>query len=476
MPNRILALDLQASRIVALVVETSFRGYRFVAHHCEPRDPSRPLAEQLRDVVSRHGLAADTVVSALPGPAAVHRILHLPFRDRRKLAQTVPFEIESRIPIPLEEGVVDFQVLSRSAEGSTIFAALAPRERLTEHLGVLTEAGLDPEIVDFAPLSTLNVLQLFEGERPGRYGFLHVLGSQGTLALYEDGILRQLRVFDADGESCAHALTREIAWTLRSFDGAAPVPEEAPLPLVVGGDPPAELLETLPGRLGLRIQRLEELPLRHVPEEVREQQGTYATAIGLALREIAEAPTLGINFRRGEFAYRRAQQELRETLSRLGILAGVVAALFVLSAFVSYFQLSSRYEELRQAVRTVFTATLPGERVVLDETAQLQQAIEGLRRRQQQFGGGPVSVLEVLREVSLRAPTEPRMNLDELAFDAEGLRVRGRTSSFEAVEGIKRSLAESRLFREVQVKDPRTTPDGNVEFRLVLLFGRGQVP
>ena len=473
MPNRILALDLQGSQLVAVLVETSFRSYRFVAHHAEPRDESRPLAEQLRDLVQHHDLAADTVLSALPGRSVSHRILDLPFRDRRKLQQTVPFEIETRVPFALEDAIVDFQVLSRNGAGTRVFAALAPRDSIDEHLKTLAEAGLEPAILDFAPLSTLNVLQLFEGERPGRYGFLHVFGGRGTLAVYENGALGGLRVLDVAGEPLAPALRREILWSLRSFDGQPhPASEAEGLPLLVAGLVPGELLDDLRSELGFDVQRLEDLPLRHVPDEFREHQGSYASAIGLALREIAEAPTLGLNFRREEFSYRRAQQEVREILSRFGILSAVVVVLFLASAIVSYQSLSRQYDRLQGAVRTVFTSTLPDERVILDETMQLKQAIEGMRKRAQQIGGGPLSVLEVLRELSVKAPKDPRMHVDELSFDAEALRLRARTASFEAVEGVKRSLAESALFRDVQVKDPRTTKDGEVEFRLIVLFGK----
>ncbi|MGH7822304.1 MAG: pilus assembly protein PilM, partial [Candidatus Binatia bacterium] len=359
MPNRILALDLQGSHLAAVVVETSFRNYRFVAHHAEPKDPARPLSEQLRDFLARYEITADTVLSALPGPTASYRILQLPFKDRRKLAQTVPFEIESQVPFALEDGIVDFQVLSRGADGTKIFAALAPRRNVEEHLKVLSEAGLDPEIVDFAPLSTLNILQLFEGDRPGRYAFLHVNEGLGTLALYRDGMLEGLRVLDVVGEPLGRALARDILWSLRSFDGGPPGEDTAGLPLLVGGQAPPDLLDALRDDLGLTVQRLEELPLRHVPEQFRAHQGAYASAIGLALREIAEAPTLGLNFRREDFAYRRAQQELRGTFSRLGALVAVVLVLFFISTVVSYRNLSAQHRELQAAVRAVFVSALP---------------------------------------------------------------------------------------------------------------------
>src|SRR2546426_516506 len=83
-----------------------------------------------------------------------------------------------------------------------------PRSRIEEHLKTLAEAGLDPAVVDFGPLSTLNVLKLFEGERPDRYAFLHVGPTQGTLALYQDGALAHLRVIDVHGG--AAGLAREV--------------------------------------------------------------------------------------------------------------------------------------------------------------------------------------------------------------------------------------------------------------------------
>ncbi|MBI2962521.1 MAG: pilus assembly protein PilM [Deltaproteobacteria bacterium] len=473
MPNRILALDPHGAHLVAVVVETSFRSYQIVGYFSEPRLASVPLGEQLRGFVSRHPVQADAVLSALPGNAAAFRILDLPFRDWRRLQQTVPFELESQVPFAVEDAVVDFQILARTGEGTRVFAALVPKPRIEEHLNVLSEAGLDPAIVDFAPLATLNVLQLFEGERPERYGFLHLSAGRGTLALYEGGVLESLRVVDVAGEPLAPALAREIGWSLKSADGAPPGGLAADLPpLLVGGSSEPALLDLLRRQIGLTVQRLEDLPLRRVPAALHGHQGTYAPALGLALREIADEPTLGLNFRREQFSYRGAQEEIQGAVARLGSLGAAVVALFALWQGVSYYELSRQYGELRGAVRETFHSVLPDVPPV-DEAEQLAQEIRKLQKQQQQLGfgpDGPVSVLDTLRQISERAPTEPRLNVDELAVDPDGVHLRGKTSSFEAVETIRKKVAESPRFHEVQVKDPRATPDGKVEFRMNLLF------
>jgi len=76
------------------------------------------------------------------------RTFFLPFRDRRRLDQTVPFELESQVPFGLDDVVVDYQVVHRDRTGSSVLAALVQRKDLEDHLAVLAAAGLDPKIVD----------------------------------------------------------------------------------------------------------------------------------------------------------------------------------------------------------------------------------------------------------------------------------------------------------------------------------------
>src|SRR5258706_14698375 len=98
-------------------------------------------------------------------------------------------------------------------------------------------------------------------------------------------------------------------------------------PLYIGGTEPA-IAENLSREIGITTQRLEDLPLRRVPATLHGRQGTFASALGLALREIADEPTLGLNFRREGFSYRRAQEELEDVAVRLGSLAPVLLVLF----------------------------------------------------------------------------------------------------------------------------------------------------
>src|SRR6185503_20890865 len=128
MPQRILALDFDDSELKAAVVDTSFRDYKVSGLYRESLAASAgPVEDRLRRFVEQHGEGVDTILSALPGNRVTWRLLYLPFRDRKRLNQTIPFELESNVPFGLDEAVVDFQVLNRDRAGTTVLAALVPK-------------------------------------------------------------------------------------------------------------------------------------------------------------------------------------------------------------------------------------------------------------------------------------------------------------------------------------------------------------
>ena len=161
MPQRILALELDAHELKAAVIETKFRDYRIVGFYREPVVAADGnVADQVRGFLDRHQVHATTVLSSLPGDLVSLRTFFLPFRDRKRLDQTVPFEIEAQVPFGLDDVIVDYHVLHRDRAGCNVLAALVQRRDLEAHLALLAAAGLDAKVVDLAPLATLNVLAL----------------------------------------------------------------------------------------------------------------------------------------------------------------------------------------------------------------------------------------------------------------------------------------------------------------------------
>jgi type II secretory pathway component PulL len=503
MPQRILALDIEDAEVKAALLETTFRDYRIAGlFHAPLTVDGGAIPDQVRRFLERHQLVGDTVVSTLPGKLVSHRVFFLPFRDRKRLNQTVPFELEAQVPFGLDDVIVDYQVIHRDRSGTTVLAALVQKEDLEAHLAALKSAGIDPKVVDFAPLSSLNALRVLAKDLPGTFAFIDFGASTADVLLYRNQALVGLRTVSlsrgvaatngtggadngqglaaaegvtsgAHGDAVAAALAVELRWTLMVINGA---PLDEQLPCYVAGAP--AWLDTIAPALerdvGLAVRRLDVLVLRSVPPETRAALPSCTAPLGVALREVAPGNTVGLNFRRGEFTYHRGQQEVRRALGRAGVLAGVLFVLAVANMFVSYQLQLARLGAIDSQIQKVFQATLPDERAV-DEKVQLQAEIDKTLQKLQLLGGivslSGVAAIDVMRGISASLPDRVKIDVEEYSFDPDAVRIRGRTDSFELVDTVKQHLVTLPYFTEVQVKDVKSAPDGNgVTFRLILVI------
>jgi general secretion pathway protein L len=470
--RRILSLDLGSHSIKAVLIESTLRSYRVLGLFQQQRDPSRALSEQIQEFCTVHGLKGDTVLSCVPGDSVTHRFLSLPFAHARHIRQAVPFELEGQIPLSLEEVVVDAQIVKNTAEGATVLAVAIPKRVLAEHLSTMTVAGLDPTTVGLAPLAPLSLLTSANRELTGVTALIEVGEQRTSVALLHDGVLRSMRTISmglhrSDGLA---ALMQELHWTLLVLGGDA-----LSLPvrffLCGGGAYSLQLRDELQRAFSAEIIPFQHLTIPGVPETLREEQGQFATCLGLGVREILGLTAPGINLRRGEFARRGSNDLIRREWVRVGWLAASVAAAAGLAVVLELYRLNLRYQALRQEVRRVFAATLPEVQTVVNEKVQLQDAVSALQERHRLLQGPTVSSLEILRELSVALQEHVRVDLEEWTFDDEAVRLRGTTSSFEAAETIKTVAMNVGVFREVQLKDVKSQPGSEkVSFGLQMLF------
>lgn len=474
MPNRTLALDVGGATVRAVLVERTLRSQRILGFYAAPRTDD--LAADLRGLAATHDLRWDEVVSALPGEVVTHRLLTLPFHDRKRLDQTVPFELETQLPFELDDAVIDYQVLGRDGEAAIVLAALAPKTAVREHLATLAAAGMDPRVVDLAPLAAVNVVRLAETARGGQSAFVSLDRDRAAVAVLSDGRLKGLRALSAGAGSNGdlELVTRDVRWSLLALADDAALDS---LVLWIGGDAAErpEVAATFESALGITPQAVTTLPLAGVPITLRREQAAFAAPLGLALRESADA--FHVDFRRGEFAYHREREALWRGLAAAGILAVIAVVLMVTSFVLEGRRLGTRRDAVRAEIRELFTAALPNVRTIVNEKAQLGTEIAALEKQRQLYGGLAPSTpraLDLLKAVTLGVPADVQLDIEELALDGETLRLRGSTRTYEEVDAVKRGLTARPEFRDVQAKDVRASVDGQrVDFRLQLGVARG---
>jgi len=214
--DRILALNVGASKLVlaefavrtgrAPVLLNYGIGELGVAPDNET-DASPYIVVALRDLLRATGIKPAPLLLALSGQAVFPRFVKLPPVGRDRLAEMIRYEAEQNVPFPIGEVVWDYQVIGSAAEGEQHAMIVAVKtENITETTDCVTAAGLDPEIVDVAPLALYNCARYNYPDLPG-CAMVMDIGARSTNLVF----LEQGRVFSRTIPVAGNAITQEIA-------------------------------------------------------------------------------------------------------------------------------------------------------------------------------------------------------------------------------------------------------------------------
>lgn len=220
MSQRILGLDIGSSSVKAVVLETSFRSFQLVSFaersvRDVPDESERDARKEvLRQMVATGEARAEVVMCALPGDKVMSRILALPFGEPKRIEAVLGFELESFLPMGVDQMVYDYQILHRGEDKTTVLAAAVQRTFLSEFLEDLKEIGLDPKIVSLDSLSYLNLWEHLKRTAPGPVAIVDVGARTTQVCVLEDGRAQLVRTMRVAGDAVTAALARslEVEW------------------------------------------------------------------------------------------------------------------------------------------------------------------------------------------------------------------------------------------------------------------------
>src|SRR5438034_65497 len=115
MPQHVLGIALDTARITLVRLTGSMKSYDItlatqqpLPQHDEPQEQAALQHEALQALLHPLRLHGDTIVVALPAHNAVLRNLTFPFKDPRRIYQTLKFSLDEHMPFEPEEVVADF--------------------------------------------------------------------------------------------------------------------------------------------------------------------------------------------------------------------------------------------------------------------------------------------------------------------------------------------------------------------------------
>ncbi|HJU06687.1 MAG TPA: pilus assembly protein PilM [Nitrospiraceae bacterium] len=515
-----VGLDIGHTAIKAVRFRRNLRGresvtffqQKFPAPTAQPLDESQ-RAQVLKHFVHTHRLTGARLTTALPCGDLFMRTLALPFQDIKKLSQVVPGEVESMIPLPLEDVAVDFQRLTaqrstatdKEGPSSHVMVAVAHKATLSSHVRRLAEAGIDLGAIQVDALALLSLVK-YLGQRhpdlPENLAIIDIGASKTTICLshrHDPWLVRTVRwgtdhlsngssdyepcslpetelSSEAAGPATSHrkpaftALVRELRRTLHAYESTTHTRLRHGW-FCGGGAELQELPAELAGSLELEAISLpQRYKARYTPE--------YSVAFGLAVS--GHAPGLraplgavplgaGIDLKRVMDATLVQLQERWRQLWHIGLAALVIVLLFFADLSVQMVLKEDRLQELKSALRSQFQLQFPGIAVVINELDQAKSALLTIRRTTDLLGADEPQMVPVFAELVQRLPKGVALKVHALTIERSTIQLEAETDSFESVEKIKAGLLAFTGATDVGVREARIGATSNqVLFRVTV--------
>ncbi len=311
-----VGLDIGTDFIRAAQIKSSGSGNALVAYGSvampfgavvegEIVDPAA-VSGAINELWKRTGLHVKDVAIGVSNQKVVVRLIDLPFMERDELAGAIQYQAQDYIPIPVEEAILDFQIIGDYMTPSDehvmeVLLVAAQRDMIANAVAAVEGAGLRMAQVDVTAFALVRSLLgaangwLADDTDAGEaVGIVHISSGLTNIVVVERGIPRFTRVSSMAGNQFTQAIANVMNLT---FDEAEQLKIRVGLPDIDAPQEPAidsdeqgvrvaqEALERETNKFIAEVRRSLDYYLTQATQ-VRTIKRVYLTGTGSELRNL----------------------------------------------------------------------------------------------------------------------------------------------------------------------------------------------
>jgi type IV pilus assembly protein PilM len=156
----------------------------------EVMDPG-VVAEAIQSALTAAGASSKQVVTAVGGRDVIIKKIQIERVKEQQARELMRWEAEQHVPFDMESVELDFQILDPDAEGleMSVLLVAAKRELVDSKVRVLTDAGLEPGIVDVDAFALHNAFELnYPDAMSGMVALVNIGHDVTNINILEEGI------------------------------------------------------------------------------------------------------------------------------------------------------------------------------------------------------------------------------------------------------------------------------------------------
>jgi len=149
------------------------------------------VADAIKRALADAGVKATDVVIAVGGRDVIIKKIQIERVKEQQARELMRWEAEQHVPFDMESVELDFQILDPEGDGleMNVLLVAAKRELIQSKLRVLTDAGLQPAIVDVEAFALHNAFELnYPDAMVGVVGLLNIGNDVTNINILDDGV------------------------------------------------------------------------------------------------------------------------------------------------------------------------------------------------------------------------------------------------------------------------------------------------
>ena len=169
-------------------------------------DPRELISKSLEKFLSHNDITEDHVAISVPGQHTLARFSKLPPVDPKKIPDIVQFEANQQIPFDMDEVIWDYQTFMEEDSPEIEVGIFAmKRDLIHEHLAHFSDAGIEPMLMQSAPLAMHDAM-FFDEQCGDETTVLVDIGAENTDLVVTDKIRIWTRTIPIGGNNFTEAL------------------------------------------------------------------------------------------------------------------------------------------------------------------------------------------------------------------------------------------------------------------------------
>ena len=175
-----LGLDIGSSTVKIAKLKESKRGYALYSFASAPLPPeaivdgalmnSAAIVSAIQDLCAANKIKGKEAAIGVSGHSVIIKKITLPKMTQDELDESIQWEAEQYIPFDVKDVNIDTQILGDKGEGTgqmDVLLVAAKKDMINDYVSVVTEAGLQPVVVDVDAFAVQNMFEVNYEQVPG---------------------------------------------------------------------------------------------------------------------------------------------------------------------------------------------------------------------------------------------------------------------------------------------------------------------